>query len=69
MPAFLTEDAMVAWLGPVKLDRGDRGGMLSLLDAASADVASTIRQYVVDRKMNNSRGVDTTDPSVIAPAA
>lgn len=32
MPAFLTRDAMDAWLEPVKLDRGDRDGMLSLLD-------------------------------------
>ncbi|HWU30000.1 MAG TPA: SOS response-associated peptidase [Microbacterium sp.] len=69
MPAFLTEDAMTAWLEPVKLDRGDRDGMLSLLDAASADVAGTITQYVIDRRVNNSRTVDASDPSVIAPAA
>lgn len=68
MPAFLTRDAMDAWLEPVKLDRGDRDGMLSLLDGASADIAATITQYVVDRKVNNSRTVDTTDPTVIAPA-
>ncbi|WP_159576078.1 SOS response-associated peptidase [Microbacterium sp. 8M] len=69
MPAFLTPDAMDAWLEPVKLDRGGREDMLALLDGSSQAVASTIEQYVVDRKVNNSRTVDRDDPSVIAPAA
>ncbi|MGX1932025.1 SOS response-associated peptidase [Microbacterium resistens] len=69
MPAFLTPDAMDAWLEPVKLDRGGRDEMLATLDASSAAVASSIRQYVVDRKVNNSRTVDPTDPTVIEPAA
>ncbi|MFE2772315.1 SOS response-associated peptidase [Microbacterium resistens] len=69
MPAFLTPDAMEAWLEPVKLDRGGRDEMLATLDASSAAVASSIRQYVVDRKVNNSRTVDPTDPTLIEPAA
>jgi putative SOS response-associated peptidase YedK len=69
MPAFLTDDAVQAWLEPVKLDRGGRDEMLAMLDAASADVASTIRQHVVDRKVNNSRAVDATDSRVIERAS
>jgi len=69
MPAFLTPDAMDSWLSPVKLDRGGRDEMLTILDGASADIASTIREHVVDRKVNNSRTVDPTDPTTIAPSA
>lgn len=69
MPAFLTPDAMDAWLQPVKLDRDGRAEMLAHLEGSSADVAGTIQQYIVDRKVNNSRAVDTTDPTVIEPAA
>jgi putative SOS response-associated peptidase YedK len=69
MPAFLTPDAMDAWLEPVKLDRPGRENMLAILDGSSTAVASTIEQYVVDRKVNNTRTVDRDDPTVIAPAA
>lgn len=69
MPAFLTEGAVDEWLEPVKLDRGGREGMLALLEAASTEVAATITQYVVDRKVNSTRSVDPTDPTVIEPAA
>ncbi|WP_420113438.1 SOS response-associated peptidase family protein, partial [Pseudactinotalea sp.] len=68
MPAFLTPDAMDSWLEPVKLDKSGRDEMLTILDGASADVATCIREHVVDRKVNNSRTVDTTDPSVIEPS-
>ncbi|MFB7844837.1 SOS response-associated peptidase [Microbacterium sp. NPDC056052] len=66
---LLTPDAMDAWLEPVKLDRPGRENMLSLLDGSSTAIASTIEQYVVDRKVNNTRTVDRDDPTVIAPAA
>lgn len=69
MPAFLTPDAMDAWLEPVKLDRGGRENLLATLDGSSMSVAATIEQYVVDRKVNNSRTVDTEDPTVIQRAA
>jgi putative SOS response-associated peptidase YedK len=65
MPAFLTAKAMDAWLDPVKLARGGREDMLATLDGSSAAVANTIQQYVVDRKVNNSRTVDTTDSTLI----
>lgn len=67
MPAFLTPDATDAWLEPVKLDRPGRENMLALLDGSSQAVASTIEQYVVDRKVNNVRTVDPLDPTVIQP--
>jgi putative SOS response-associated peptidase YedK len=69
MPAFLTPEATDAWLEPMKLDRAGREDMLALLDGSSTAVASTIEQYVVDRKVDNSRAVDRDDPTVIAPAA
>jgi putative SOS response-associated peptidase YedK len=69
MPAFLTPDAMDEWLEPVKLDRPGRENMLAALEGSSAAIASTIRQYVVDRKVNNSRTVDAADATVIEPAA
>jgi hypothetical protein len=58
---------MDAWLEPVKLDRGGRENMLALLDGSSQAVASTIEQYIVDRKVNNSHTVDSDDPTMIAP--
>lgn len=67
MPAFLTPEAMDAWLEPVKLDRPGREEMLALLDGSSTAIASTIEQYVVDRKVNNSRTVDRDDPAVVQP--
>jgi putative SOS response-associated peptidase YedK len=69
MPAFLTPGAVDEWLEPAKLDRDGREGMLALLDASSVEVASTITQYVVDRKVNSTRAVDPSDPTVIEPAA
>jgi putative SOS response-associated peptidase YedK len=69
MPAFLTPGAVDEWLEPAKLDRGGREGMLTLLDAASAEVAATVTQYIVDRKVNSTRTVDPSDPTVIEPAA
>ncbi|MGN7861435.1 SOS response-associated peptidase [Microbacterium sp. 22303] len=68
MPAFLTPDAMDAWLEPVKLDRPGRENMLALLDGSSTAIASTIEQYVVDRKVNNVRTVDRDDSTVIQRA-
>ncbi|KJL18826.1 hypothetical protein RL72_03298 [Microbacterium azadirachtae] len=58
---------MDAWLEPVKLDRVGREDRIALLDGSSVAVASTIEQYVVDRKVNNSRTVERAAPTVIAP--
>ncbi len=69
MPAFLTADTWDAWLTPEKLSGQRKVETLAMLDHTSADVASTIHEYVVDRKVNNSRAADPTDPSLIEPAA
>lgn len=42
---------------------------LAMLDHTSADVAATIQEHIVDRKVNNSRTADASDPSLIEPAA
>ncbi|WP_071642894.1 SOS response-associated peptidase [Microbacterium sp. AR7-10] len=68
MPAFLTPDAMDAWLESVKLDRTGREEMLAALDGSSTAIASTIRQHVVDRRVNSVRAADPSDPGLIAPA-
>jgi hypothetical protein len=67
-PDFLFGDSLDTWLEPVKLDRSGRDGMLSLLGGSSTDIADTIREHVVDRKVNNFRTVNATDPSIIEPA-
>lgn len=38
---------------------------LAMLEHTSSDVASTIREYIVDRKVNNSRTADASDPTLI----
>jgi len=75
MPAFLTRDMWDTWLDPVSLtipgdtaaSRANREQLVSALLASSDQVAGTIREYIVDRKVNNTRTVDPTDPTLIEP--
>jgi putative SOS response-associated peptidase YedK len=68
MPAFLEPDVYSTWLSPEKLaDDAQKDEMLALLEHVSAEVASTITTYPVDRKVNNSRTVDPGDETLIAP--
>lgn len=69
MPAFLTPDAMDAWLDPIKLDQHGRLELLGTLDDSSSTMASTIRHHIVDRRVNSVRTVDPSDPTLIEPAA
>jgi hypothetical protein len=69
MPVFLERDAWDEYLAPVKLDDDGKQQMVSLLTAESEKVASTISNYEVDRRVNNSRTVDPTDPALIEPLA
>jgi putative SOS response-associated peptidase YedK len=68
MPAFLLPDRYDEWLNPAKLDtESDREHTLSLLEVISDRVASTITTYEVDRRVNNTRAVDPSDPTLIDP--
>lgn len=67
MPAFLHQDAIDEWLRPGKLDRPGRDRMLDMLATSSEIVAGSIIHHTVDRKVNNSRTVDPSDPTLITP--
>ncbi|MGK3949923.1 hypothetical protein [Microbacterium sp. K2] len=69
MPAFLTPDTWDAWLTPEKLTGDRKIETLAMLEHTSSDVASTIREYIVDRKVSNSRTVDPADPTLLEPVA
>ncbi|CAN5241984.1 SOS response-associated peptidase [soil metagenome] len=67
MPVFLTPDVYDEWLNPHKLaTEEEKQHTLAMLEAVSGEVASTITTYEVGRRVNNSRTVDPTDPSLIA---
>lgn len=70
MPAFLERNLWDEWLNPQPLTVPDdtaaskqaRLQLLDALDVSSTSIASTIRTYEVDRKVNNARTADPTDP-------
>lgn len=75
MPAFLERDMWDHWLNPAPLtvkgdvsaSRANREQLVADLVATSDRVAATVREHIVDRKVNNSRTVDPTDPTLIEP--
>jgi putative SOS response-associated peptidase YedK len=68
MPVFLTPDVYDRWLSPQKLATDEeRNSELDMLEHVSGEVASTVDQYEVDRKVNNSRTADPTDPTLVMP--
>jgi hypothetical protein len=77
MPAFLTPDLWDDWLSPVSLtvdgdatqSKAHRAELLADLDHTSSAIASTMRTYEVDRRVNNSRTVDPSDSSLIEPVS
>lgn len=69
MPVFLESDVWDEYLSPQKLDEGGKVDMIQLLTVESDRVAGTITSYDVDRKVNNTRTVDPTDPTLIEPVA
>lgn len=74
MPAFLTRDLWDAWLDPQPLtvdgdtaaSKQNRLQLLDELEASSSTIAATMRTHVVDRKVNNVRTANPSDPSLIA---
>lgn len=67
MPVFLERSAWDEYLDPARLDDGGKQRMVDFLTAESERVASTISSYEVDRKVNNSRNIDPSDPTLIEP--
>ncbi|GLI29120.1 DUF159 family protein [Agromyces rhizosphaerae] len=67
MPAFLLPDWDAPWLSSAKLDEAGRLELVEQLGAVSDQVATTIRSYEVDRRVNNSRTVDPSDATLIEP--
>lgn len=68
MPAFLEPEVFDRWLEPTKWDDAQKVDAIAMLTQVSSEVASTITTYEVDRKVNNSRTVDPTDPTLIEAA-
>lgn len=77
MPAFLERSMWDEWLNPASLTvKGDvpaskatRAALVDDLLATSERVAATIREYIVDTRVNNSRTVDPLDPGLIEPVS
>ena len=67
MPVFLEAAVWDEYLVPNKLDDAGKQDMVQLLTVESDRVAGTITSYDVDRKVNNTRTADPTDPSLIQP--
>ncbi len=62
-------NAMPMMIAPEKLTGEQKAETLAMLEHTSSDVASTIREHIVDRKVSNSRTVDPTDPTLLEPVA
>ena len=70
MPVFLTADVYDRWLSPQKLTTDEeREEELAMLHSISEQVASTVTEYEVDRRVNNSRTVDPGDPELVQPVS
>ena len=66
MPAFLTEDTLAEWLSPGKLAAEQKDPLLAQLENVSTTIAGQLVTVPVDRKVNNVRTLDRTDPTLIA---
>lgn len=67
MPAFLTEDTLAEWLSPGKLAAEQKDPLLAQLENVSTTIAGQLVTVPVDRKVNNVRTLDRTDPTLIDP--
>ena len=67
MPVFLTDEVAQEWLTPGKLDAAQKDPLLAQLDEASSLISSELVTVPVDRKVNNVRTLDRTDPSLVEP--
>ncbi|HNP14930.1 MAG TPA: SOS response-associated peptidase family protein, partial [Terrimesophilobacter sp.] len=72
MPVFLQEELWTDWLNPAKFGTPgapDPADLQALMDESSLAVAATLRAHAVDRKLNKTRTVDRTDPTLLEPVA
>lgn len=67
MPVHLPDDMLADWLAPGKLEQTEREHLHADLGAASEAIARDLVTYPVDRKVNSTRSVDRTDPTLIEP--
>lgn len=67
IPVFLEHDVWDEYLSPDKLGDAGKQDMVQLLTVEPDRVAGTITSYDVDRKVNNTRTADPTDPTLIEP--
>jgi putative SOS response-associated peptidase YedK len=68
MPVFLDPAVYDRWLDTERLvDDGQKSELLALIHEVSTAEAEHISSYPVDRRVNNSRTVDPTDPTLIDP--
>ncbi len=71
MPVFLQRDTWADWLNPAKPGTPgspDAGALQSIMEESSLAVAASLTTHAVDRKVNNTRTLDRTDPSLIERA-
>lgn len=67
MPAYLPEDMLGDWLAPGKLEQTEREHLHAELGEASEAIARDLVTHPVDRKVNSTRSVDRSDPTLIEP--
>ncbi|WP_263310291.1 SOS response-associated peptidase [Brachybacterium atlanticum] len=69
MPVFLADEAVGEWLAPGKLEPERKDSLLAMINDVSTTVAAELETYAVDRKVNNVRTLDRTNPSLVEPLA
>lgn len=70
MPVFLQRATWTDWLNPVKSGTPgatDAALLQTLMEESSLTVAATLKSHLVSRKLNNTRTVDRTDHTLLAP--
>lgn len=70
MPVFLQPEVWADWLQPTRVGTAstpDADTLQAMIDDSSLAVAATLRTHPVDRRVNSTRTVDPSDPTLINP--
>lgn len=67
MPAYLPHEKLGEWLAPGKLGSDEKADLHQGLGEVSDEITGSLVAHPVDRRVNNARKVDRTDPSLIEP--